>query len=67
MRQTFMVITCDKCGVQQTFETLNVNHNGPIVATRDPIAMVERLGWTCLREGLRGVDICKECSKTPDE
>ena len=26
MRQTFMTITCDKCGVQQTFETLNVNN-----------------------------------------
>lgn len=67
MRQTFVTITCDKCGVQETFETMNVNPNGPIVATLDPITMMERRGWTCLRSGLRGVDICDKCSKDASE
>jgi hypothetical protein len=67
MRQTFMTITCDKCGVQQTFETVNVNSNGPIVVTRDPIAMLERAGWVCLRSGLRGVDICEKCKGMSDD
>ena len=66
MRQTFTTITCDKCGVQQTFETVNINSHGPIVATRDPLAMLERQGWVVLRNGLRGVDICDKCKEIQD-
>ena len=61
MRQTFMTATCDKCGLQITFETLNVNCHGPIVATRDPVAMLESHGWVSLRDGLRAVDLCGKC------
>ena len=66
MRQTFTTITCDKCGVQQTFETVNISPHGPIVATRDPLAMLERQGWVVLRNGLRGVDICDKCKESSD-
>jgi hypothetical protein len=64
MRQTLMVVTCDKCGVQATFEIVNQNAAGPIVATMDPVVMLERRGWTNLANGLRPVDICEKCKET---
>jgi len=66
MRQTLMVVTCDKCGKQESFETLLVHSNGPIVSTRHPPKMLERRGWTCLENGLRQIDICDKCKDIPD-
>jgi hypothetical protein len=66
VRQQLMVVTCDKCGVQVTFETVNQNPTGPIVATMDPLTMLQRRGWVSLRNGLRPVDMCERCKEIPD-
>ncbi len=66
MRQTILIVTCDKCGLRKSFETLNVNANGPIVMTIDPVAMLKRRGWVSNSLGLRQIDICDVCCKTDD-
>lgn len=63
MRQTLMVVTCDSCGIRETFETALIHGNGPIVVTMDPLAMLERRGWVSQRQGLRGIDLCNVCRK----
>ena len=67
MRQTFMIVTCDKCGIRETFETLLVSCDSPMVATLDPVTMLERRGWASQRNGLRGVDICNVCRKLDED
>lgn len=61
MRQTLVTITCDRCGTQQTFEIANVNAHGPIIATRDVIAMTFLHKWSQIGTGLRTEDICERC------
>ena len=61
MQQTLQRVTCDNCGIVETFEILLVHNNGPIVATTEPASMLERRGWTAMRSGLRQVDLCSQC------
>ena len=62
MRQQILTITCDECGCQQTFETLRVGADGPIVTTRNPVEMLEQNGWVAIdRLGFRNADVCREC------
>lgn len=61
MRQQLTRITCDQCGIVETFETTMSCHNGPIVATLDPYSILERRGWRIIRNGLRSIDTCDKC------
>ena len=62
MRQSVLIVTCDECGVQQSFETLRAPAEGPMVATRNPEEMLSRGGWVSVEvTGLRGADICRDC------
>jgi hypothetical protein len=67
MRQTFLTVTCDKCGIREEFETLLVSGDQPMVATLDPVAMLERRGWVSQRNGIRGIDLCNVCKELDKE
>ena len=62
MRQSVLIVTCDGCGTQQSFETLRATAEGPLVATRNVNEMLSRGGWVAGDvNGLRGTDMCREC------
>lgn len=61
MRQQYLKITCDECGVTVEFETLRLPQDGPMVATTDVAAMIAKRGWSSIHEGLRQIDHCDRC------